>query len=77
MLAQGTVTAWETSTRSGRVVLDGGQALDLPPGALTPRTRLLRRGQRVLVELAGTDAAAVGAGTTIAAVQLLTVPPRT
>ncbi len=77
MLRQATVAAYDRDTRGGRVLLDDGVALVLPPGALSPvAARSLRRGQRVLVELGGAGEH-VGADTTVLGVRLLTVPPRT
>ena len=65
------MAAFDTDTGAGRVLLDDGIALAVPSGALRPGSaRLLRRGQRVVVELDGNAEHPV-----VRLVHLLTVPP--
>jgi 2-phospho-L-lactate guanylyltransferase len=51
---QGTVSAYDSTTRSGRVLLDDGTELGFEPAALHGTgLRMLRPGQRVRVETTG------------------------
>jgi 2-phospho-L-lactate guanylyltransferase len=51
---QGTVSAFDTATQSGRVLLDDGVELAFPVEALDgTRLRLLRPGQRVRLDVTG------------------------
>ena len=55
---QGTVSAYDADTHSGRVLLDDGVELAFPASALDgSRLRLLRSGQRVRLETTGEGAA--------------------
>jgi cold shock CspA family protein len=52
---QGTVSAYDADTHSGRVLLDDGVELPFAASALDgSRLRLLRSGQRVRLETTGT-----------------------
>lgn len=56
---QATVSAFEPSARSGRVLLDDGLELSFEASALDGSgLRLLRQGQRVQIETTGTGPAA-------------------
>lgn len=66
---QATVSAFEPSARSGRVLLDDGLELSFDAVALEGSgLRLLRPGQRVRIDTTGTGAAA-----TIERLQILTL----
>lgn len=66
---QGTISAFDTTTRDGRVLLDDGLELPFTADALAgSRLRLLRPGQRVRLETTGS-----GAGLRIVGVQILTL----
>jgi 2-phospho-L-lactate guanylyltransferase len=66
---QATVSAFDSSDRSGRVLLDDGLELSFDGSALNGTgLRLLRRGQRVQIETTGT-----GPGTGIVRLQILTL----
>ena len=53
---QATVSAFDATTRSGRVLLDDGVELPFAAAAIAGTgLRLLRPGQRVRLTLAGTD----------------------
>ncbi len=66
---QATVSAYDDTTRSGRVLLDDGVELPFGADALAgTRLRLLRAGQRVRLEVDGTGPAA-----TVRALQILTL----
>lgn len=66
---QGTVSAFDTTTRDGRVLFDDGLELPFTADALAgSRLRLLRPGQRVRLETTGS-----GAGLRIVGVQILTL----
>ena len=55
---QGTVSAFDDASRTGRVLLDDGVELDFPVEALDgTRLRLLRPGQRVRLDVSGEGAA--------------------
>ncbi len=71
MRVQATVASFDPATSTGRVLLDDGVALVLPHGALRPSAaRLLRRGQRVVLEIDDS-----GSRPVVISVHLLTVPP--
>jgi len=64
---QGTVSSFDTHTRSGAVLLDDGSELNFPPEAFTASgLRLLRVGQRVRLERDGTG--------TVVRLSLITMP---
>ncbi len=48
---QGTVASYDERVRAGTVLLDDGVALPFDPVAVPSDVRLLRWGQRVVVEL--------------------------
>jgi 2-phospho-L-lactate guanylyltransferase len=57
---QGTVSEFDTATGSGAVLLDDGTRVAFPAAAFAASgLRLLRLGQRVRLELAGTTVARV------------------
>jgi cold shock CspA family protein len=66
---QGTVSAYDAATHDGKVLLDDGVELPFAADALAgSRLRLLRPGQRVRLETAGS-----GAGLRVVGVQILTL----
>ena len=66
---QGTVSAFDAATQTGRVLLDDGTELSFPAAALQgSRLRLLRSGQRVRLETTG-----AGSEVRIVALQILTL----
>ena len=66
---QGTVSAYDADTHSGRVLLDDGVELAFPASALAgSRLRLLRSGQRVRLETIGT-----GSTLQVVGLQILTL----
>jgi 2-phospho-L-lactate guanylyltransferase len=66
---QATVSAFDASARSGRVLLDDGLELSFESSALDGSgLRLLRPGQRVRIDTTGT-----GAGASIVRLQILTL----
>jgi hypothetical protein len=52
---QATVESFDTASRAGTVVTDGGRILDFGAEALAEHIRHLRPGQRVHLTLAGED----------------------
>lgn len=67
---QATVSAYDPTTRSGRVLLDDGVELRYDAAALDGTgLRLLRPGQRVRIETTGT-----GDGARVDRLQILTLP---
>jgi hypothetical protein len=68
---QATVLTYDSSAGAGRVLLDDGVALALPPGSLAPGpVRRLRRGQRVVVLIDERQVPPV-----VRLAHLVTVPP--
>jgi 2-phospho-L-lactate guanylyltransferase len=66
---QGTVSAYDADTHSGRVLLDDGVELAFPASALDgSRLRLLRSGQRVRLRTTGT-----GRSLQVVGLQILTL----
>lgn len=49
---QGTVSAFDQTTRAGQLLTDDGMPLDFPAESLAEHIRHLRVGQRVFVETA-------------------------
>ena len=66
---QGTVSAFDAATQTGRVLLDDGTELAFPAAALVgSRLRLLRTGQRVRLDTTGS-----GADMRVLSLQILTL----
>lgn len=57
---------YDATTRAGTVLLDDGIQLPFVAGALDPRVRLLRLGQRMRVEVTGSPPARTVAHLTLA-----------